>query len=144
MTKRVLCAVDIGHPDQERHLLKRAAQLADMDDAELDVLNVIPGFGMSVVGMHFPEGIEQKMVDHTNASLHAFIEETLGPDRDRHVGHIVAEGSVYKEILRVATEIGANLIVIGAHHPDLRDFLLGPNADRVARHADCSVYIVRM
>ena len=38
---------------------------------------------------------------------------------------------------------GATLIVIGAHRPDLKDYLLGPHAARVVRHAECSVLVVR-
>ncbi|MEP3300223.1 MAG: universal stress protein, partial [Pseudoruegeria sp.] len=37
----------------------------------------------------------------------------------------------------------ADLIVIGAHRPDFKDYLLGPNAARVVRHSECSVYVVR-
>ena len=35
------------------------------------------------------------------------------------------------------------LIVMGSHHPELKDYLLGPNAAKVMRHADCSVMVVR-
>jgi nucleotide-binding universal stress UspA family protein len=56
---------------------------------------------------------------------------------------IVAAGKIYQEILRVADEVGADLIVMGSHRPELSDYLLGPNAARVVRHADCSVMVVR-
>jgi nucleotide-binding universal stress UspA family protein len=56
---------------------------------------------------------------------------------------IVTEGKIYREILNAARTIGADLIVMGSHHPELRDYLLGPNADKVVRHADCSVMVVR-
>ena len=36
-----------------------------------------------------------------------------------------------------------DLIVIGAHKPDFKDYLLGPNAARVVRHSHCSVHVVR-
>jgi len=52
-------------------------------------------------------------------------------------------GNAYDEILRVAEADGASLIVIGAHKPDFRDYLLGPNAARVVRHSKCSVFVVR-
>ena len=39
--------------------------------------------------------------------------------------------------------IKADLIVMGSHRPELRDYLLGPNAARVVRHAPCSVVVVR-
>ncbi len=32
---------------------------------------------------------------------------------------------------------------IGSHRPELKDYLLGPNAARVVRHANCSVLVVR-
>lgn len=60
-----------------------------------------------------------------------------------HVRHVVGRGTVYEEILRIAGEIGSDLIVIGSHRPELKDYLLGPNAARVVRHADCSVLVVR-
>ena len=56
---------------------------------------------------------------------------------------IVAEGKIYREILSAAKAIEADLIVMGSHHPELKDYLLGPNAARVVRHADCSVMVVR-
>jgi nucleotide-binding universal stress UspA family protein len=48
-------------------------------------------------------------------------------------------------ILNTAAEWRPDLIVLGSHgHSELRRFLLGSVAESVARHADCSVLIVRM
>ena len=46
-------------------------------------------------------------------------------------------------ILDLAEKIGADLIVMASHRPELKDYLLGPNAARVVRHAECSVMVVR-
>jgi nucleotide-binding universal stress UspA family protein len=35
------------------------------------------------------------------------------------------------------------MIVMASHRPELKDYLLGPNAARVVRHAECSVLVVR-
>jgi nucleotide-binding universal stress UspA family protein len=35
------------------------------------------------------------------------------------------------------------VIVLASHRPELKDYLLGPNAARVVRHAKCSVLVVR-
>ena len=56
---------------------------------------------------------------------------------------IARHGSVYKEILEVADSIGADLIVLTSHRPARSDYLLGPNAARVVRHAKQSVFVVR-
>ena len=58
------------------------------------------------------------------------------------VQHIVGEGTAYQIILKIAGEIDADLIVMDSRRPELQDYLLGPNAARVVRHADCSVLIV--
>jgi nucleotide-binding universal stress UspA family protein len=55
----------------------------------------------------------------------------------------VAQGSIYDEVLRAARELGCDCIVMGSHRPELKDYLLGPNAARVVRHAPCSVMVVR-
>ncbi|WP_419739633.1 hypothetical protein [Ruegeria sp.] len=42
MTQSVLCAVDISNGDLDSPVLKKAAALADMDGAQLDVVTVLP------------------------------------------------------------------------------------------------------
>ncbi len=64
------------------------------------------------------------------------------PD-DVSVQHIVGEGTVYEVILDMAEKVEADLIVMASHRPELQDYLLGPNAARVVRHAKCSVLVVR-
>jgi universal stress protein F len=62
---------------------------------------------------------------------------------DVPVHPIVTYGSVYKEILRVAAELPADLVVMAAHRPQPGDFLIGSNAERVSRRARCTVMLVR-
>jgi nucleotide-binding universal stress UspA family protein len=59
------------------------------------------------------------------------------------VSWTVRVGGVYPEILAEADACGADLIVIGSHRPGMSTYLLGSNAKTVARHAKCSVLIVR-
>jgi nucleotide-binding universal stress UspA family protein len=52
-------------------------------------------------------------------------------------------GHAAELIVRVAQELGADLIVLGHKGHFLRDHLLGSTADRVAEHAGCPVMIVK-
>jgi nucleotide-binding universal stress UspA family protein len=104
-------------------------------------MTVLPSFGMSMVGQFFPKGYEKEMADKL---LHRLREE-IKPfiPEGMKVQHIVGEGNVYETVLRMAKKTDADLIVIGAHRPELSDYLLGPNAARVVRHANVSVLVVR-
>jgi len=55
----------------------------------------------------------------------------------------VAYGTIYEQIISVAESIKANLIVMAAHRPAFKDYLLGPNAAPVVRHSNRSVLAVR-
>ncbi|MEE9453217.1 MAG: universal stress protein [Paracoccaceae bacterium] len=143
MSNSVLCAVDISQPKIETEVLKVAAKLAAMDGGKLDVITVVPDFGMSMVGSFFEAGHTDKAIAKAKEALNDFTESVLGADSNDKVRHIVAMGSAYEEILKIAKKAGSDLIVIGAHKPDFKDYLLGPNAARVVRHSDCSVYVVR-
>lgn len=143
MSKSVLCAVDINRPKDEKHILEEAFRLAKMDNARLDVITVVPDYGMSVVGSYFDADHTKKVKEAAHHHLIEVTESVVGAEANKEVRHIVSVGNAYEEILRTANKAGTDLIVIGAHKPDFRDFLLGPNAARVVRHSTCSVYVVR-
>lgn len=143
MSKSVLCAVDMNEAQQEAKVLARASQLAALDRATLDVVTVVPDFGNSMVAGFFEAHHHDKAVKHVSDELHKFVAKTLGAENAKNVRHIVTTGKAYEEILKVARETKPALIVLGAHKPDLKDYLLGPNVARVVRFAKSSVYVVR-
>ena len=118
-----------------------AVRLCQASGGSLHVLTVVPDFGMSIVEQYFPEGFEKEMGEKTLEALKAFVKENV-PD-GVNVQHIVGEGTIYGVILKMADEIACDLIVMASHRPELKDYLLGPNAARVVRHAKCSVLVVR-
>jgi len=143
MKQVILCAIDLTKEASEAKVLQEAGRLAAHDDAQLDVMNVLPDFGMSIVGSFFSEGRTQQAQDAARAALFDFCERTLGGAVNAKVRHVVATGSIYQEILIAAGAAESSLIVVGSHVPAMSDFLLGPNAARVVRHSKCSVLVVR-
>ena len=143
MIKSVLCAVDISNPDEDSDVLEAGARLASLDDAQLDVITVVPDFGMSMVGSFFDEGHHDKMIEEATQKLNQKVTEVLGADVNAKVRHMVVFGKTYQEVLHAAEEAQSSVIVVGAHKPDLAEYLLGPNAARIVRHSKCSVYVVR-
>lgn len=143
MTNSVLCAVDVSNGDDDIKAIRKAAQLAALDNAQLDVIAVVPDFGMSQVSSFFSKDHHEKMVAEAKEHLNALVTKALDADQNAKVRHVIATGRAYEEVLNLAKKTGASLIVVGAHKADISDYLLGPNAARVVRHATCSVHVVR-
>jgi nucleotide-binding universal stress UspA family protein len=139
--KDILLPVDLEHSGSWRKSLPLSITLCRMMNANLHTLAVIPEVGPGIVDQFFPEDFEKTATTHMMEDLHAFTRTHV--PADIKVQHIVAHGRVYDEILRVARNIASDLIIIGAHRPDLKDYLIGSNASRVVRHATCSVLIAR-
>src|SRR5690554_5650102 len=141
MFKNILVSIDLGEAKAEEKAIRTAVELARFSGANLHVLTVVPDYGMSLVGGFFPKGHEKQAMEQANIALHEFTKAHVPADL-RH-RHIVGHGSIYREILHYAKVSKADLIVMLASKPRPEDYLLGPNAARVARHANVSVHVVR-
>lgn len=141
MTGPVLVAVDLPHANEQKSIIEMAARLASLDNLTLNLITVIPDYDMSYVGGFFKEDAIHRVLEETSNKLYALAAELLGADQKAHC--IVSKGKACEEILLAAERIEASLIVIGAHEPDNKRYLLGRTAARVMRHAHCSVYVVR-
>ncbi len=141
MYKNILLPIDLDHDSSWKKALPCALELCRLSGGTLHVMTVVPNFGMSIVGQYFPKDYKKEMAKNVLESLHAFAKEHI--PEDIPVQHIVGEGTVYEVILNTAKKIDADLIVEASHRPELQDYLIGPNASRVVRHATCSVLVVR-
>ena len=141
MYDNILLSVDLNEENSWKKALPTAVEMAKAFGAALHVATVVPDFGMAVVGGFFPDNFEEKALAEVGEKLKAFCRENV--PTDVKVNHVVRHGRVYEEILKVAEETSSDLIVIGSHRLELKDYLLGPNAARVVRHANCSVLVVR-
>lgn len=141
MYRDILVSVDLDAAEVERRAIETAVDYARVFGATLHVMTVVPEYGLSMVGSYFPEGHERESLARADAALHDFARRFV-PEAIRH-RHIVAHGSIYREILRMAETVGADLIVLSAARPGPEDYFIGPNAARVVRHAKVSVLVVR-
>ena len=138
--KRVMACVDLGDEKSSIRVLNAAMETVSGDDT-LHVICIVPDFGMSIVSSFFPSNHEDKVMEKATEALHDFTAKHV-PTGTR-MQHIIALGNIYEEILVAAKKVKVDLIVIGSHRPKLEDYLLGPNAARVVRHASQSVLVVR-
>ena len=122
-----------------------AADLAEKTNSDLHVLTVgldLPLYELPDHPAEFEDVVrenrrEAKEMLEQQAKR---IEESGATVRETHL----REGRADKEIVEVAEEIGAGLIVMGSRgHGRLRRALMGSVSEAVVRHAHCPVTIVR-
>lgn len=140
MAKTIMLPVDLSDEHSWRRPLEEALHLVG-GGGVLHVVSVLPDFGFASIGGYFREGFEKQALHDFGTALSDWVAENVPQEVAVHP-HVL-HGKIYDEILRAADKLKVDVIVIAAHRPELRDYLLGPNAARVVRHAKQSVYVVR-
>jgi nucleotide-binding universal stress UspA family protein len=141
MYNSILLTVDLNEESSWAKALPTAVEYCRAFGAELTLMTVVPDFGMPIVAQYFPEDYAERALEQAETKLEALAAEHVPEGITVHckAGH----GTIYQEIIKAAEEAGCDLIVMASHRPALGDYLLGPNAARVVRHAKCSVLVVR-
>lgn len=138
MFAKILVPVDVSIAEETQKLLLKAKALAAQWGSDVHVVCVIPDVGMPIVGSYMEDGFEATAKSETEAELTRQIE-AAGVTATTHV----LSGTVYDKVIALATALDTDLILIAAHQPDLKDYLLGSNAARLVRHSNKSVLVVR-
>jgi len=141
MYRHILLPIDLNEPSSWRKALPTAVEYARAFDSHLTVMTVVPDFGLPVVAQFFPPDFadEAKAAAEKRLAELCAKEVPKGVEVDQCVGY----GTIYQEVLDAAKREDCDLILMASHRPELEDYLIGPNAARVVRHATCSVLVVR-
>ncbi len=145
-----LAAIDLADEQSWESVISKTVGMATgIDGAKIYLMTVISGI---VSGIDQRYAIRGEMHGSGDYPMQEWKDEAADKLREiasKHIpkemqaGVIVENGTVYKEIVEAAKDLDIDQIVMGAHRPSLADFLLGPNSARVARHAGCTVTVVR-
>lgn len=141
MYKKILVPVDLADIEVARAALQRAKTLSESWNSELrlvNVLSLIPAAYLDYMPANFDAQERQRAETEIKE-----LANGLGVSGAVKVSTVVRLGAIYHEALGEADDWGADLIVIGSHHPTLATYLIGSNAANIVRHAQCSVLVVR-
>jgi len=145
-----LSPIDLEDDSLSENIIKKTVEMATgVKGAKIYVMTVVPGI---VPGINPLYAIRGEMHGSEEYPLQEWKDEAAKElqklaakhvPKDMLAGVVVENGTVYREIVEAAKDLDISHIVMGAHRPSLADYLLGPNSARVARHAGCSVTVVR-
>lgn len=137
----VVIPVDLEHFSSWQNALPMALEFVRNNNATLHVVTVAAHADIPAIAVHLPSDIDRHIRSETEAQLAQLIKKEVPADVE--VVTAVGQGRIYKEVLRMADQVNADLIVMASHRPELTDYLIGANAAHVMRHATCSVMVVR-
>ncbi|WP_036264641.1 universal stress protein [Methylocapsa aurea] len=140
MFKKILIPIDIDDIAFAEPGVFFAAELAALANGFVRLIHVVPEIPYSFQEFLPPRiGVERE--NAIGSQLQDLAKKANIPTG--RFSHVVRTGSVYDEVLDEAKAWGADLIVVGSHSPTMSTYLLGSNAQKIVRHANCSVFVVR-
>lgn len=137
----IVIPIDLAHESSWRNALPIAVEQAQSHGANLHLVTVVPNTDIPAVAVHLPDDIDKRLRMQGVSELEALAAEQIPSGIE--VTFSAVQGRIHKEILHIAKDMDADLIVMASHHPELKSYLIGANAAHVVRHADCSVLVVR-
>ena len=140
MSIKILVAVDLEDETLTDKMLRVASEIGGLHDGQVTLIYVATELPGDVI-MHLPADLQHRLSEDLASKLETLAEDVKLPSETVHA--VVRHGRIYREVLAQAEADATDLIVIGCHKHGATDFLLGSNADKVSRHAACSVYMVR-
>jgi nucleotide-binding universal stress UspA family protein len=136
MYKTILVAVDTAQMEKAERILRQAGQLSGTGGRILlvNVVEELPSYVVSDLSVDMLVEARSK-----SEAMLTELSEKIGVAVDIEI----RQGAPAKEILAAADAGKADLIVIASHIPDFSNYIIGATADRIVRHAKCSVLIDR-
>lgn len=138
--RKLLCVVDLD--DDAASIASRALAIAQQCGGDVQLLHVfefVPVEPMGETLMPAVE-IEAELLARAQQRLHALAAEVGIPAAAVRV----ESGSIKGEIIRVARELGADLIVIGSRERHGVSILVNFTEDTVLHQSPCDVLAVRI
>ncbi|TCR75597.1 universal stress protein [Rhizobium sp. BK376] len=136
MYKTIVCAIGLGSRERARQLVATSITLL-APGGDLHLVHVVEGFPAVS-----PQHPEPRAVELLKDADHKLVEITRSLPL-KPIMH-VCTGEAVHTIIRIAEEVGADCIVIGAHPEDILDKFFGSIVDRIIHKARCSVHICRL
>ena len=140
MFKKILVPVDIDYKKTAAAVYQKAASIANLSNAEVRLVSVMPGFSMPIVASYISNEVRTEAEERFKASLAQFVEEIC----DNAVTFTVRIGKNWEEIIKAADKWGADLIVVYHNRRrEINEAFSRSCSQRVADNANCSVLRLR-
>lgn len=141
MFKTIIVPVDLSDKQSIQVVLPAALNFVNAFNAKIHLVHIMPDFGIKMVEEYLPRYWMSDQKEKYNKLFEEVVEKFIpeGVEVDFHIGR----GAIYDEIINYAEKLNADLIMLSAVRPKLKEYMLGPNASKIVRHSAVSVMVIR-
>ena len=140
MFTKILVPIDVDYPKIAALVYEKAAALAEMCNAEIRLISVMPGFGMPIVASYITDKMRKAAADKLRTAMEAFIADNCTDA----VTYTVRTGKHWEEIIKAADKWEADLIIVYHNYRREHNEAFSDSCSQhVAEHAKCSVLRLR-
>lgn len=140
--RHILLATDLSEGfDKVAH---RAHLLAQRTGASLSIVHVIEHTPVVYGGGEFSIPLDMNLEDHLTQNVKRALSVLAKQCGVTEQNQYIAHGSVKKEIIDLAAQLNADLIMVGTHGHSGFERLLGSMANAILHAAKCDVLAVRI
>jgi nucleotide-binding universal stress UspA family protein len=141
MFKNILIPVDLSDKESIKVVFPAALNFVNAFGSKLHLVHIMPNFGMKMVEEYLPRHWMSDQKEKYNKLFDDMVKKFIpeGIQVEFHIGR----GAIYDKIINYSEKLEADLIILSAVRPQLRDYMLGPNASKIVRHSSISVLVVR-
>ena len=141
MYNKLLIAIDLSDLKSAKYVVDTCLKMTGQDpNTVYRVVTIIEPVDDSFISAFLPKNFDKSVVEEASKALHEFTKSAF-PEGAK-VQHIVAHGTIYEEINRIAQEKSVDLIVmLASSKPEAKG--LSSNTVKVARNTDKPVLILR-
>lgn len=143
MFTKILIPVDLAHKDQVPRLVQAAYLLVTKDQAEVRLLYVDPVLVHKAGSPQLDGSAYEAHEKAARAQLQHLVDDLDQAQTPVNLTWGTREGSAHEQILEEAQECHADAILLMSKRPGLTSYFIGSTAERVVRHAGCSVFVIR-
>lgn len=137
MFSKIMVPIDLAHVDRMTGAVSMAADLAKLYDAQVCYVSATTPTPSAVA--HTPEEYKAK--------LEAFAQKEAAEHGQTATSHMVIShdptASLDDDLVKAVDEVGADLVVMATHVPNIGDLIWASNGSRLASHTKASVCLVR-
>lgn len=143
MYKNILFPVDVYETSLADKALQHAQFLAQSASGRIHLLHVIPRFSPELTRGFISDArkMDEYMMNNSKEKLAELVKKiNLLPDE---VHLHIRSGNIRDEVIKLADELSADVILVGSRNPNIQTHLLGSEAASIVRYAHVPVFVVR-